>query len=507
MSSRPLRWYDILTLNAYYTGLTALSQTMAPLVIPLLVQQFVGENRQGVAYGTIRLWSLMVALLVQSLMGMLSDHSTLRWGRRRPFILAGTLADLVVIVAIGFTAQMDGTNGYWALFFLVILLMVTTNTAHGAVQGLIPDLVPEEKRGIYSGVKALLEVPLPLIIVPFTIGRMISKGNLWGGLMIMMAILVVTMLITMLVPEKPLQGRQPALNWKPFIRLLAMTIMFTALILLMGQAVIWISNRLGGLGATTLLVIMGLVGLVAMLLAIAIGVYYSVQIGVGKEARENPSFTWWVINRLAFLVGSTNIAGFAVYFLQGRLGLARELAVEPATRLIMVVGIFILLLSLPSGWLADRFGHKTLVVASGLIAALGTLVAISLPSLTAIYIGGVLIGAGTGLFYTANWALGTNLVPPKEAGRYLGISNLAGAGAGAVGAYIGGPIADYFTRQMPEIPGIGYVLLFSIYGMLFLLSTLALTRVYLPEQVLATNPASPSQISEILDRNQANISN
>ena len=64
-------------------------------------------------------------------------------------------------------------------------------------------------------------------------------------------------------------------------------------------------------------------------------------------------------------------------------------------------------------------------------------------------------------------------MPKVEAGRYLGISNLAGA----VGAYIGGPIADYFTRRMPATPEIGYVLLFAIYGMMFLLSVAALARV------------------------------
>jgi MFS family permease len=79
-----------------------------------------------------------------------------------------------------------------------------------------------------------------------------------------------------------------------------------------------------------------------------------------------------------------------------------------------------------------------------------------------------------GLFYTAKWALCTEIGPKKQAGRYLGISNLAGAGAGAIGAYIGGPIADFITNQVPSMPGIGYVTLFVIYGLLFLLSTLAL---------------------------------
>ncbi len=143
----------------------------------------------------------------------------------------------------------------------------------------------------------------------------------------------------------------------------------------------------------------------------------------------------------------------------------------------MVVGIFILLSALPSGWLGDRFGHKRIAVVSGILAALGTLVILLSTSLTVIYIGGCMIGLATGLFFTANWALGTSLVPKGEAGRYLGISNLAGAGAGAVGAYIGGPIADFFTVRVPGIPGLGYVTLFAIYGALFLLSTVALTRI------------------------------
>jgi MFS family permease len=97
--------------------------------------------------------------------------------------------------------------------------------------------------------------------------------------------------------------------------------------------------------------------------------------------------------------------------------------------------------------------------------------------LTVINIGGGIVGLAAGLFYPANWALGTQLAPKEEAARCLGISNLAGAGAGAVGAYIGGPIADFFTRNAPQDPGLGYVLLFSIYGLLFLLSIFALTQI------------------------------
>jgi len=97
--------------------------------------------------------------------------------------------------------------------------------------------------------------------------------------------------------------------------------------------------------------------------------------------------------------------------------------------------------------------------------------------MTVIYVGGLIIGAATGTFFTTNWALGTDLVPRKDAGRYLGISNLAGAGAGAVGAYIGGPVADYLTVHVPQLPGIGYLLIFAVYGALFLLSSVVMQGV------------------------------
>jgi len=43
-----------------------------------------------------------------------------------------------------------------------------------------------------------------------------------------------------------------------------------------------------------------------------------------------------------------------------------------------------------------------------------------------------------------------------------------------VGSYIGGPIADYFTVRVAQIPGLGYLLVFAIYAALFLLSTIVL---------------------------------
>jgi MFS family permease len=109
-----------------------------------------------------------------------------------------------------------------------------------------------------------------------------------------------------------------------------------------------------------------------------------------------------------------------------------------------------------------------------LLAAAGTLVLLGTiwnPNSLQIYVAGCMLGLGTGLFTATNWALGTQLAPKAEAGRYLGISNLAGAGAGMIGAGIGGPVADYLNSYRP---GLGYFAIFAGYGLLFLLSTFTL---------------------------------
>jgi len=91
--------------------------------------------------------------------------------------------------------------------------------------------------------------------------------------------------------------------------------------------------------------------------------------------------------------------------------------------------------------------------------------------LAIVYVAGSIIGLATGLFMTANWALGTDLVPAGEAGRYLGISNLAGAGAGIVGSGIGGLVADAINHYYM---GLGYFAIFAAYAVLFGLSSVAL---------------------------------
>lgn len=468
-----MRWFDYVTINIYWFALTTRSQVLTPLIIPVLVQRFVGEAVKGTYVGRMRLWSLMVALLAQAVMGLLSDRSTFRWGRRRPFIVAGTLGEMVVFALIGAIAGMEGMAGYWVLFGLYSLSMVASNTAHAATQGLIPDLVPVDQRGRFSGVKALLELPVPLIFTSFVVANMVTAGNLRGALFLLMGVLFLCMVVTLFTREQPPEQRAAGADWEPIVRLALMTGAFTVVILGMGAVV---NAAMVNLALSPGLTIVA--GLIGMALAVLIGVRLSVAVGLGRVGRdaapdapghaERNAFIWWVTNRLAFMVASTNLAGFMLYFLQERFpALAGEAAAGPSARVMMFVGIFILVTAVPAGWLADRLGKKLLVAVAGAGAAAGTALILLVPSMTAMYAGGSLVGAAIGLFYSANWALGTEIVPQARAGHFLGISNLAGAGAGAIGAYIGGPIADTH----------GYVVLFVIYGAMFLFSILALRGV------------------------------
>jgi len=466
---KKIRWWDHLTINAYWLGLNVISGSLTPLILPLLVEHFVGAEVKNTYYGLLRSAGLLVAILIQPLGGLLSDRNTSRFGRRRPYIFSGVMMTLVCLAGVA------AAPGYWWLFGIILVQQVASNIAHGALQGLIPDLVPESQRGISSGVKTILEIPIPTIFVGLVVAKMVSPTNVWPAILVVMGMVFVTMLITMLSPERPLSDKERPTESlvEPVTRLVLLTLIFGGVTLVFGGSVAAVGNLLAGQGLVQLLAV-GLAGLVAMAASIIVGVWFSAQVGIGPAVRRNPSFTWWVVNRLLFLAAVGSIQGFALYFLQDVVKVPN--AADTTGTMMMAVGIFILVAGLGSGFLADRIGERLLVALAGLLAA-GGVVVLFRGSVLMVYVGGAIIGIGTGLFFTTNWALGTKLVPPEKAGLYLGVSNLAGAGAGVVGAGIGGPLADFFNQASP---GLGYLAIFAIYGAIFVLSTLTLLRVRVP---------------------------
>lgn len=473
-SMKPARWYDFISINLFWLGLNIRNNAVGAIFLPYLVAQFVRPEVRNTALGEMRTAGLIIAMLVQPAMGLLSDRSTSRFGRRRPFIFIGVLLDVL------FLAFMALALDYWVLLVAVLLLQFSSNISHGALQGLIPDLVPEGQRGLASGVKAIFEL-LPLVLLGFTIAALVGAGQFgWAVAATAGSLLLIMLLTVALVHETPLEVKPDVPLAPTMLRVLGMLAGIAAGAIaglvaggLVGGLVAWLLA--GQSFALNFGVALG--GVAAMAVAVLVGVWGGTLTTIGKEARDKPSFTWWVVNRLMFFAAITSIQGFAPYFLMFAFDISRETAAGMTGVLMTVVGVFTLFSALPSGWLSDRFGQKRLISLSGFLAAGGTVIVlftIWVPDIKLIYVAGSILGLATGLFTATNWALGTRLVPPKQAGRYLGLSNLAGAGAGMVGSGIGGPIADYLNASLP---GLGYFVIFAGYGVLFLLSSASLLGV------------------------------
>jgi len=286
---------------------------------------------------------------------------------------------------------------------------------------------------------------------------------------------LVTMLITVAgTREEPLQEKPPRAEDRPVLRMLLLTVIFvgiTQLALLLVKGIgTWLPQDSTSLALRIVLV--GLAGLVGMAGSIFIGVYFGARVGIGKEANTHKSFIWWVVTRLMFLAAISSVRNFAMFFVKDVLQVPNPATIT--TYLTAVIFIFLLISSIVGGILADKIGRKKLLAAAGALAVLGTIILVFSRTIPMVMFAGVFLGLGTGTFMASNWALGTDLVPQKDAGRYLGISNLAGAGAGIIGSSIGGPLADYFNAIQP---GLGYPVIFALYGGLFLLSVLLLPRI------------------------------
>jgi MFS family permease len=472
-----LRWYDYITINLFWLGLNFRNNAVGTIIQPYLVDVFAPAAVRNTALGTLRASGLIIALLAQPAFGLLSDRSTSRFGRRRPYIFVGVLLDLA------FLAAMALSWNYWMLFASVLLLQFSANISHGALQGLIPDLAPEDQRGRASAVKAGFEL-LAIILVALTIARIAGAGQIDWAIAATAGTLLVIMLLTMIfVREEPLEEKPDTPLGPPMLRVLGM------LAGLAGGAVVGLvaGALVGGLAALiawplagadmAMMVLVGLGGTVAMAVAAVAGVWAGALATLGQDARRHASFTWWIVNRLLFLAAVTSIQSFAAFFLMSTLGMTREAAVEMGGNLMMVVGLCTLVTALLGGWLSERLGTKRVAGAGGIIALAGTVVLVLTriaPSVPLIYAGGAIIGLGAGLFMTSNWALGTELAPREKAGHYLGVSNLAGAGAGVVGAGLGGLMADFINNYQP---GLGHFVIFGSYGVLFILSVVSLLGV------------------------------
>ncbi len=127
----------------------------------------------------------------------------------------------------------------------------------------------------------------------------------------------------------------------------------------------------------------------------------------------------------------------------------------------------------PSGRLSDTIGRKWVIVASALAGMGGAFALLLASTFFHVILISVLLGASAGAFFSANWAMATDLVSSGRSAQQMGIANTAAVGGTAL-AKLAGPGIDLLNRVDT---GLGYSTLIIACGLFFFVGALLLAPV------------------------------
>ena len=131
-----------------WLGIWMAQLTPVQLLLPLQVEAQLGSTYwvdNVVAFGVISGIAGLCALVAYPLTGALSDRTTSRFGRRRPWIAAGALVFALSLLLLGLQESIVGVGIFWALALTGFCILTAALTA------VISDQVPVNQRGFVSG--------------------------------------------------------------------------------------------------------------------------------------------------------------------------------------------------------------------------------------------------------------------------------------------------------------------------------------------------------------------
>lgn len=430
-----LRWHNYFTMNAWFFGVGFMWNSLHRFIFPAVLPILVGVSMQGTALSIVTTAGLLIAIIVQPIAGAISDRSLSRFGRRRPMMVVWTLVCMGLLCALAFSPA------FAILFVVYCLLQGASNMAHGPAQGLIPDLVPEAQHGAAGGVKALID-NFTLIMAGLITGTFLLSltPDLLLSARIAILVIAATLFIFLVINVVTTRETPLARDARPHESL-----------------------------RVSVLRSLSIVGNIRQ---------------VWREARP---FAWLLLVRLLFLAGIQIVANYAQFYFKDIVLAGAPDAAQRAPQLmgqlLVIVAIVLVVVSVPAGNLSDRFGRRAVSAVGALLAVCAAIALLFVRNaplftigsfvLTDLMAAGLLLGMGAGIFFAVNWAWATDLVSNDQAARYLGISNLATAGAGVLAA-LGGPIIDWGNAQSL---GLGYTLVFVMGAVWLVITLLLLPRV------------------------------
>lgn len=389
--TRPLPWTHLLNLSVYWLGINVIWSGLGNVTYQARFREMFGE---AYAPGLLALlvWvPVLISIFVQPTVAAISDYTISRWGRRKPYIVIGTLLDMVFLWGVA------ASNELVAIVAFVILLQCSSNFAQGPFQGYVPDLVPARQVGVASGL----------------MGVMIILGQVAG-------VGIATIGLAQLAGNPYPQGTADAAQYAQ-------------------QAFFFPTIALGLIELLTMVPIILFIdeGRAAPAregrswLRIALGAW-------GTDILRERSYVWLLVSRLFYLMAPALLTGIGLFYLTQALRFSDEAAGSALIVIAAVFGSTTGITTFPAARLSDRIGRKRTIYASIAIGALGMAGVAVAPSFELTVLALVPVGISAGAFLAVDWALMTDIIPKATSGRYMGISNVATAISGPLGYGIGG---------------------------------------------------------------------
>jgi len=145
---------ELFRLSLYWLGLSSIFAGLTFILGSRLEFDGLVPNKDeaGRTLFLLTISGAVIAMIVQPTIGTISDYTVSRWGRRKPYILIGSLLDVVFLAAIALSQDLV------AIAAFVALLQFSSNFAQGPFQGYVPDLVPAPQVGLASAMVGMMQI-------------------------------------------------------------------------------------------------------------------------------------------------------------------------------------------------------------------------------------------------------------------------------------------------------------------------------------------------------------
>lgn len=207
LARRPLPLTQLVTLSVYWFGIVIIWGGLNKIILPAMIERLPGgAENLGLLLAITVTVGVIAPIAIQPTIGTLSDYTITRWGRRKPYIVIGSLLDVVFLFGLA-TSQ-----AYVSLVAFYFLLQLSSNFAQGPFQGYVPDLVPAHQVGLASGLMGTMIVLGTIAGVGIaTLG--VNTGMLFAATMALGTVEVATMIVLVGTVNEGAAGPRRTTSW------------------------------------------------------------------------------------------------------------------------------------------------------------------------------------------------------------------------------------------------------------------------------------------------------